>query len=110
MPTRDHAPSGRPAGPTCGPPTSKAAAVLQRAVRLGGPGADAEFGGYFMFTRDGVPVAGGMGDMGGHAGRQHLEDLPGHRRPRQDARGGGGRGAESSYPAMAVATWASRPC
>jgi predicted enzyme related to lactoylglutathione lyase len=23
----------------------------------------AEFGGYFMFTRDGVPVAGGMGDM-----------------------------------------------
>ncbi len=24
----------------------------------------AEFGGYFMFTRDGVPVAGGMGDMG----------------------------------------------
>ena len=23
-----------------------------------------EFGGYFMFTRDGVPVAGGMGDMG----------------------------------------------
>jgi predicted enzyme related to lactoylglutathione lyase len=25
---------------------------------------DPEFGGYFMFTRDGVPVAGGMGDMG----------------------------------------------
>ena len=24
----------------------------------------AEFGGYFMFTHDGVPVAGGMGDMG----------------------------------------------
>ena len=24
----------------------------------------AEFGGYFMFTRDGVPIAGGMGDMG----------------------------------------------
>ncbi len=24
----------------------------------------AEFGGYFMFLRDGVPVAGGMGDMG----------------------------------------------
>jgi hypothetical protein len=24
----------------------------------------AEFGGYFMFTRDGVPVAGGMGSMG----------------------------------------------
>ncbi len=23
-----------------------------------------EFGGYFMFTRQGVPVAGGMGDMG----------------------------------------------
>src|SRR5216684_4132010 len=23
-----------------------------------------EFGGYFMFTREGVPVAGGMGDMG----------------------------------------------
>ena len=26
-----------------------------------------EFGGYFMFTRDGVPVAGAMGDMGEHA-------------------------------------------
>jgi hypothetical protein len=25
---------------------------------------DPEFGGYFMFIRDGVPVAGGMGDMG----------------------------------------------
>ena len=25
---------------------------------------NAEFGGYFMFTRNGVPVAGGMGDMG----------------------------------------------
>jgi uncharacterized protein len=24
----------------------------------------AEFGGYFMFTRDGIPIAGGMGDMG----------------------------------------------
>src|SRR5580658_4582310 len=23
-----------------------------------------EFGGYFMFTRNGVPIAGGMGDMG----------------------------------------------
>ena len=23
-----------------------------------------EHGGYFMFTRDGVPIAGGMGDMG----------------------------------------------
>jgi predicted enzyme related to lactoylglutathione lyase len=26
--------------------------------------ADPQFGGYFMFTRDGVPVAGAMGDMG----------------------------------------------
>src|ERR1700733_7431830 len=26
--------------------------------------ASPEFGGYFMFTRDGVPVAGAMGDMG----------------------------------------------
>ena len=25
---------------------------------------NAEFGGYFMFTRNGIPVAGGMGDMG----------------------------------------------
>ena len=37
-----------------------------------------EFGGYFMFTRAGIPVAGGMGDMG-EAGQQHVEDLPGHR-------------------------------
>ena len=27
-----------------------------------------EFGGYFMFARDGVPVAGGMGPMARHAG------------------------------------------
>jgi uncharacterized protein len=26
--------------------------------------ANADFGGYFMFTRNGVPVAGAMGDMG----------------------------------------------
>jgi hypothetical protein len=26
--------------------------------------ADPQFGGYFMFTRDGIPVAGAMGDMG----------------------------------------------
>jgi predicted enzyme related to lactoylglutathione lyase len=25
---------------------------------------NADFGGYFMFTRDGAPVAGAMGDMG----------------------------------------------
>ena len=30
--------------------------------------ASEEFGGYFMFTRDGAPIAGGMGDMG--------EDMP----------------------------------
>ena len=28
-----------------------------------------EFGGYFMFHRNGQPIAGGMGDGPGHAGQ-----------------------------------------
>ena len=62
-----------------------------------------EFGGYFMFTRDGVPVAGGMGDMGDDEGRQHLEDLSGHRRHRQDPRRREAGGAQIIGPAMPVA-------
>ena len=34
-----------------------------------------DHGGYFMFTRAGVPVAGAMGDMGESARQQHVEAL-----------------------------------
>ena len=58
-------PSDRLVGPICGPPTSKAVARFYSDL-FGWEAQEPspEFGGYFMFTRDGVPVAGGMGDMG----------------------------------------------
>ena len=63
-----------------------------------------EFGGYFMFTRDGVPVAGGMGDMGDMPANNTWKIYLAHRRHRQDRRGGRGRRApRSSRPAMPVA-------
>ena len=70
-----------------------------------------EFGGYFMFTRDGVPIAGGMGDMGDLRREQHVEGLPGHRRRRRD--GGGRRGRRcrrSSRRRCPSPTSASRRC
>ena len=58
-------PSERRAGPICGPPTSKgAAAFYSELFGWEAQEPSPEFGGYFMFTRNGVPVAGGMGDMG----------------------------------------------
>ena len=65
MTTRDHAPLGAPCW------TDLWTSDVDGARRFYGDlfGWEAqepspEFGGYFMFTRDGVPVAGGMGDMG----------------------------------------------
>ena len=65
MRTETRRPWARPAGPTCGPRTWRAAAASTPSL-FGWEAQEPspEFGGYFMFARDGVPVAGAMGDMG----------------------------------------------
>jgi predicted enzyme related to lactoylglutathione lyase len=65
MPTRDRAPLGSPCWTDLW--TSDVEGSRAFYAELFGWEAQEpspEFGGYFMFTRDGVPVAGGMGDMG----------------------------------------------
>jgi hypothetical protein len=65
MPTRDTAPKGSPCWVDLW--TSDVEGGRRFYSELFGWEAQApspEFGGYFMFTRDGVPVAGAMGDMG----------------------------------------------
>ncbi len=65
MPNRDHAPIGAPCWADLW--TSDVDASRRFYGELFGWEAmepSPEFGGYFMFHRDGVPVAGGMGDMG----------------------------------------------
>ena len=65
MPSRDSAPAGSPCWVDLW--TSDVDGSRRFYGELFGWQAEepsAEFGGYFMFTRDGVPVAGGMGDMG----------------------------------------------
>jgi uncharacterized protein len=65
MPTRDSAPIGSPCWADLW--TSDVDGSRRFYSQLFGWEAQepsAEFGGYFMFTRNGIPVAGGMGDMG----------------------------------------------
>ena len=65
MPTRDSAPIGSPCWADLW--TSDVADSRKFYGDLFGWEAQEpspEFGGYFMFTRNGVPTAGGMGDMG----------------------------------------------
>jgi predicted enzyme related to lactoylglutathione lyase len=65
MPTRDRAPIGSPCWVDLW--TSDVEGIRKFYGELFGWEAQepsAEFGGYFMFTRNGVPIAGGMGDMG----------------------------------------------
>ncbi len=65
MPTRDRAPVGSPCWADLW--TSDVEGSRRFYADLFGWEAQEpspEFGGYFMFTRDGVPVAGAMGDMG----------------------------------------------
>ena len=65
MPTRDSAPIGSPCWADLW--TSDVEGSRRFYSELFGWEAQEpspEFGGYFMFTRDGVPMAGGMGDMG----------------------------------------------
>lgn len=67
-----------------------------------------EFGGYFMFTRDGVPVAGGMGDMGdlkaNNTWKVYLEtdDIA------KTVEQAGSLGAQTIAPAMVVADLGSQ--
>jgi hypothetical protein len=65
MPTRDKAPIGSPCWVdlwTSDTESSRSFYASLFGWEALGPAA--EFGGYFMFTRNGVPIAGGMGDMG----------------------------------------------
>jgi len=65
MPSRDHSPMGSPCWADLW--TSDVEASRTFYAELFGWEAQEpspEFGGYFMFTRGGVPIAGGMGDMG----------------------------------------------
>jgi predicted enzyme related to lactoylglutathione lyase len=65
MTTRDRAPSGAPCWADLWTSDVEGSAKFYGEL-FGWEAQDPspEFGGYFMFTRDGVPVAGGMGDMG----------------------------------------------
>jgi predicted enzyme related to lactoylglutathione lyase len=65
MPTRDHAPVGSPCWADLWTSDVDGSRAFYSAL-FGWEAQEAnpEFGGYFMFTRDGVPVAGAMGDMG----------------------------------------------
>ena len=112
MPTRDRAPLG---SPVLGRPVDLRRRgqprVLQRALRLGGPGAEPRVRRLLHVHPRRGPRGRRHGRHGRHAGRRHLEDLPGHRRHRQDARGGRGRRApRSSRPPWRWPTSASRPC
>src|SRR5271163_4903509 len=65
MPTRESAPIGSPCWADLWTSDVEGSAEFYGEV-FGWEAQEpsAEFGGYFMFTRAGVPVAGGMGDMG----------------------------------------------
>lgn len=65
MTTRDSAPAGAPCWIdlwTSDP--ERAGAFYGELLGWRAEAPSPEYGGYFMFTREGVPVAGGMGDMG----------------------------------------------
>jgi predicted enzyme related to lactoylglutathione lyase len=64
MPTRDHAPIGSPCWVDLWTSDVEGSRKFYGEL-FGWEGQEPspEFGGYFMFTRDGAPVAGGMGDM-----------------------------------------------
>jgi uncharacterized protein len=65
MPTRDIAPIGAPCWADLWTSDVEGSRTFYREL-FGWEAQEPseEFGGYFMFTREGVPVAGGMGDMG----------------------------------------------
>jgi predicted enzyme related to lactoylglutathione lyase len=65
MPTRDRAPQGSPCwADLWTSDVDGSRAFYSEIFGWEAQEADPQFGGYFMFTRDGIPVAGAMGDMG----------------------------------------------
>jgi len=65
MPTRDRAPLGSPCwADLWTSDVDGSRAFYSEVFGWEAQEADPQFGGYFMFTRDGVPIAGAMGDMG----------------------------------------------
>ena len=65
MPTRDRAPLGAPCwADLWTSDVDGSRAFYSEVFGWEAQEADPQFGGYFMFHRDGVPVAGAMGDMG----------------------------------------------
>jgi len=62
-----------------------------------------EFGGYFMFTRDGGPVAGAMGDMGDMAANNNWKLYLGTDDIAKTLEAAEANGAHVTSPAMAVA-------
>jgi hypothetical protein len=65
MPTRDRAPQGSPCWADLWTSDVDGSRAFYREIfGWEAQEADPQFGGYFMFTRDGIPVAGAMGDMG----------------------------------------------
>ncbi len=62
-----------------------------------------EFGGYFMFTREGIPVAGGMGDMEGVPANNTWKIYLATDDVERTLGAAKGDGAEVALPAMAVA-------
>ncbi len=104
MPTRDRAPLGSPCwADLWTSDVDGSRRVLQRAVRLGGPGAEPGVRRLLHVHPRRRPRGRGHGRHGGHEGHRHLEDLPGHRRHRQDRGGGRADGAQIIAPAMPVA-------
>jgi predicted enzyme related to lactoylglutathione lyase len=105
MPTRDRAPLGSPCWADLWTSDVEGSRAFYSEI-FGWEAQEPspEFGGYFMFTRDGVPVAGGMGDMG--------DDMPANNTWKiylntddiaKTAAAATAEGAEVIQPAMAVA-------
>jgi uncharacterized protein len=104
MTTRDHAPLGAPCWTDLWTSdVDRSRAFYSELFGWEALEASPEFGGYFMFARNGMPTAGGMGDMGDLPANNtwkvylHTDDIE---RTLKDA---AGQGATIAFPASAVA-------
>jgi len=95
-----------PVGSTCGPPTWRAAAGLRELFGWKAQEPSPEFGGYFMFTRDGVPVAGCMARWA-TSQPTTAEGLLASDDIERTVKSAVSAGAEIMFPTMAVADLAS---
>jgi uncharacterized protein len=109
MTTRAHAPAGAPCWADLS--TSDVEGARRFYSELFGWEAQEpspEFGGYFMFTRDGVPVAGGMGPMGDMPGRNLWQIYLATDDIESTLKTAAAEGAQIVSPAMAVADLGSQ--